>query len=73
VVDHYEDAAEGLLARDAEQRMAMTQVTLRPRVTFAAPVPDAVAVAALHHAAHERCFIANSVKTEVRVMPQEAA
>jgi organic hydroperoxide reductase OsmC/OhrA len=30
-------------------------------------------VAALHHAAHERCFIANSVKTEVLVMPQEAA
>lgn len=73
VVEQYEDAAEGLLARDAEQRLAMTQVTLRPRVTFAAPVPDAAAVAALHHAAHERCFIANSVKTEVRVLPQEAA
>jgi organic hydroperoxide reductase OsmC/OhrA len=53
--------------------MAMTQVTLRPRVTFAAPVPDEAAVAALHHAAHERCFIANSVRTEVLVMPQEAA
>lgn len=72
VVDHYEDAAEGLLARDAEQRLAMTQVTLRPSVAFAAPVPDEAAVAALHHAAHERCFIANSVKTEVRVLPQEA-
>ena len=47
--------------------MAMTRVTLRPRVEWAGDPPDADALADLHHKAHEACFIANSVTTEVRV------
>ncbi len=71
VVDHYEDEAVGHLARDATQRMAMTTVTLRPRVRCGgASPPDAAALAALHQRAHEACFIANSVKTEVRCEPR---
>lgn len=67
VVDAYVDRAEGTLARNAEGRLAMTLVTLRPRVRFAAAsVPDAQAFARLHENAHEACFIANSVRTEVR-------
>jgi organic hydroperoxide reductase OsmC/OhrA len=70
-VDHYEDAAEGTLARDAQGRQAMTEVVLRPAVRFAgARCPDAPEVARLHEAAHEACFIANSVRTEVRVAPR---
>jgi organic hydroperoxide reductase OsmC/OhrA len=63
----YRDEAEGVLARIGPGRMAMTRVTLRPTIIFAAPEPDAEAIAALHAASHERCFIANSVKTEVVV------
>lgn len=70
VVDAYEDNAFGVMARDAQRRMAMTVVTLRPLVRFAGTPPDAQALAALHHEAHEECFIANSVKTEVRVEPR---
>jgi organic hydroperoxide reductase OsmC/OhrA len=71
VVDRYEDEAIGVMSRNAEGRMAMTVVTLRPRVTMAgAAGPDAAALAALHHAAHEACFIASSVKTEVRCEPR---
>jgi organic hydroperoxide reductase OsmC/OhrA len=70
VVDRYEDDALGVMARDAQRRMVMTTVTLRPRVQFAGTPPDADALAALHHEAHEQCFIANSVKTEVRVEPR---
>lgn len=70
VVDAYEDDAVGVMARDPQRRMAMTLVTLRPRVQFAGAAPDAEALAALHHEAHEQCFIANSVKTEVRVEPR---
>ncbi len=71
-VDRYEDDAVGTMARNAEGRVAMTRVLLRPRVAF---VPgtvgaDAVALAALHHQAHEKCFIANSVKTEVLCEPR---
>jgi organic hydroperoxide reductase OsmC/OhrA len=67
VVDSYVDAAEGVMEKDGEGRMAMTRVTLRPVVEWSGEGPDAAAVAELHHKAHEACFIANSVKTDVRV------
>ncbi len=68
VVDGYVDAAEGVMAKNAEGRLAMTRVTLRPRVTYAGDnAPSADETRALHHAAHQQCFIANSVKTEVLV------
>jgi len=71
VVDRYEDDAVGLMARNAEGRLAMTVVTLRPRVRLAGGAPvDATTLAALHHAAHEACFIASSVKTELRCEPR---
>ncbi len=64
----YRDAAEGTLARVAPGKMAVTRVVLRPDITWAGekrPTPEDLA--ALHHAAHETCFIANSVTTEVVV------
>ena len=45
----------------------MTKVTLHPRVTWGGNPPDAAAIADLHHRAHEACFIANSVTTEVTI------
>ena len=66
-IDSYVDEAEGELARDADGRMAMTKVTLRPRIEWLDEGPDPAALADLHHKAHEACFIANSVKTEVVV------
>lgn len=70
VVDRYEDAAAGTMARDAAGRVAMTVVALRPAVAFAGTrQPDRAAVEAMHHEAHAQCFIANSVKTEVRLEP----
>ena len=73
-VDRYADAAEGVMARNAERRMAMTVVTLRPTVAFSGAVqPTPEQVANMHHEAHDECFIANSVKTEVRCEPQMAA
>ncbi|WP_313312862.1 OsmC family protein [Pulveribacter sp.] len=70
-VDRYRDAAEGVMAHDAQGRMAMKRVTLRPEVHFGAdaPPPTPEQLHAMHHRAHEECFIANSVKTEVRCEP----
>lgn len=68
VIDAYDDKAEGVLAKDADGRLAMTRVVLRPRIVLAAPA-EAGVLAGLHHAAHKACFIANSVKTEVIVEP----
>ena len=69
-VERYRDEAVGIMARNAAGKLAMTQVTLRPVVTFCGDErPSAAEHAALHHEAHEECFIANSVKTEVRCSP----
>ncbi len=67
VVDAYEDPAEGVLEKGADGRMAVTSVTLRPKVEWGGKEPDGAALAALHHKAHEACFIANSVTTKVVV------
>jgi organic hydroperoxide reductase OsmC/OhrA len=50
----------------------MTRITLRPAVEFAVP-PSPAVLAELHHEAHEKCFIANSVRTEVIVEPQQTS
>ncbi|TFW30814.1 OsmC family protein [Massilia horti] len=68
VVDAYRDHAVGKLERDAGGRMAMTEIRLRPAIAFAdARQPNAQELAALHHEAHEKCYIANSLKTHILV------
>jgi organic hydroperoxide reductase OsmC/OhrA len=69
-VDRYEDAADGHMGRNGAGKLVVDVVTLRPRARFAgARVPDAAALAALHHAAHDECFLANSVRCEIRCEP----
>lgn len=65
VVDNYTDHAVGYMAKDADGKIAMTRVVLRPQASYAAP-PDRAVIEALHHRAHELCFIANSVKSDVQ-------
>jgi organic hydroperoxide reductase OsmC/OhrA len=66
----YEDAAEGRMGRNAAGKLVVDVVTLRPRVRVTgARVPDADELAALHHEAHEECFLANSVRCEIRCEP----
>lgn len=68
VIDAYEDKAVGHMEKNEDGRLAVTRVDLNPRITFAEDVViDASALERLHHSAHEQCFIANSVKTEVVV------
>lgn len=69
-VDRYFDAATGVMEKNAAGKIAMTVVTLRPDVTFSGErLPTRAELDQLHHEAHEACFIANSVKTEVRCEP----
>ncbi|MET3916673.1 organic hydroperoxide reductase OsmC/OhrA [Variovorax sp. OAS795] len=70
IVDRYFDAASGTMDKNAEGKLAMTVVTLRPEVTFSGDtLPTREQIEHMHHRAHEECFIANSVKTEVRCEP----
>ncbi|MGR6808280.1 OsmC family protein (plasmid) [Sphaerotilus natans] len=69
-VDRYEDAAVGEMGRDAEGRLAMQVVTLRPAVQFSGErLPTPEEIGEMHHEAHDECFIARSVKSEVRCEP----
>jgi organic hydroperoxide reductase OsmC/OhrA len=65
VVESYADDAEGTLAEGPSGKPVMTRVVLRPRIAFAGRQPTSEELADLHHTAHEECFIANSVKTEI--------
>ncbi|HWY24582.1 MAG TPA: OsmC family protein [Nevskia sp.] len=68
IVDRYEDHAAGTMGKDAQGRMVMLKVVLHPQVRFGGtPQPQAAQLDALHHRAHDHCFLANSVKCVVSV------
>jgi organic hydroperoxide reductase OsmC/OhrA len=67
VVDAYDDHAVGVMAKNEQGRPAITRVTLRPKIVWGGPEPDAEALERMHHRAHVECFIANSITTEVTV------
>mgnify|MGYP000514711137 CR=1 FL=1 len=71
VVERYEDSAYGTMGKVASGKVAFTQITLRPLVSFAGEKqPDSAALASLHERAHAECFIANSLNCEVVVDSQ---
>ena len=71
-VDAYEDNAEGMMEPGPGGRAWMARVTLKPHIVFAGDKrPSRIDVDALHHRAHEACYIANSVKSEVRIEGRE--
>ncbi len=70
-VDSYVDDAEGTMAKNERGKLAITLVTLRPAVEFSGEkLPTREDLEGLHHEAHEECFIANSVRSDVRVEPR---
>lgn len=70
VVDEYRDQALGTMKRDEAGKMWIAEAVLRPRVQFTGERrPEAAQIREMHIKAHEECFIANSVKTDVRCEP----
>jgi organic hydroperoxide reductase OsmC/OhrA len=68
VVEAYDDEAEGVMVGDADGGGRFAGVTLRPKIRLA-PGADVARAASLHHDAHEKCFIANSVNFPITVEP----
>lgn len=67
IVDHYRDEAKGLMQKNEAGKLAITEVNLQPHVTYAGTAaPEAEEDKAMHREAHEKCFIANSVRTAIR-------
>ncbi len=67
VVDRYVDQAVGHMEKNEQGRIAITRVTLRPKITWSGTAPSPEELDGLHHKAHEYCFIANSVTTDITV------
>ncbi len=67
-VTSYVDHAVGVVAKRDDGKVAMTSATMRPKITFAEST-DPATVVALHHKAHDLCYIANSVNFPVTVEP----
>lgn len=66
--ESYEDHAEGVMTKNEHGKLWISQVTLRPRITWkGGKMPTNAELDHLHHRTHDECFIANSVKTEVRI------
>jgi len=69
VVDNYEDNAVGFLEKDANGKLAVTRVDLRPEIVFSGDkLPTDVDLNWLHDEAHRECLIANSVTTKITVV-----
>jgi organic hydroperoxide reductase OsmC/OhrA len=72
-VDSYHDEAVGVMTKNERGVPWVSSVTLHPRIAYSGGKrPTAVDEDRLHHAAHEQCFIANSIKTEVTVLPEQS-
>jgi len=66
----YDDDAVGTMTKNERGVAWVSKVVLRPRITYGgATAPSRDVEDRLHHAAHEGCFIANSVRTEITVAP----
>jgi organic hydroperoxide reductase OsmC/OhrA len=69
IVESYEDSAIGVLGKNGEGKLAMTKIFLKPKVKFKNKTsPARKLVEELHRLAHEKCFIANSVKTKIAII-----
>ena len=66
-VADYNDEAEGRMGKDERGRIAVTRIALRPLITFNGSAPSAEELDRLHQQAHEKCFIANSLRSEIVV------
>lgn len=69
IVDEYTDKAEAVMKKNADGKPAITRVILYPRVIYSGNTPGRQENEKMHHQAHEKCFIANSVHTEIQIKP----
>lgn len=67
-VTEYSDDAVGTMARDESGAVSITDVALHPRIEWAGLAPTPAEIESLHHQSHEKCFIANSIRSMVRVL-----
>jgi hypothetical protein len=70
IVNSYDDEAEGVMEKGADGKTRITRITLRPRIVYGDVAPTEEMLDDLHHKAHEACFIANSITSEIVIEPR---
>ena len=69
IVDDYRDEASGIMAKKENGKLAITEVSLKPKTSFSGDkIPDREQLEKLHEKAHRNCFIANSVNSEIKII-----
>ena len=67
-VDRYDDEASGVMTKNEQGNLWISAVRLKPDIVYSGKTqPSPADEERLHHLAHEQCFIANSIKTQVTV------
>lgn len=73
LVERYVDDAVGVMGKNEQGRLAITRITLRPQIEFGGSMaPTDSELATMHEAAHQRCFIANSLRSQIVIEPASA-
>jgi organic hydroperoxide reductase OsmC/OhrA len=67
LIESYEDNAVGEMTTTSDGKQWISKITLDPQIIWGEKTPTAEELKELHHAAHEQCYIANSIKSEVVV------
>ena len=69
-VTGYVDEAVGKMSKNERGIPWVSSINLKPQITYVgSKQPTSIEIAQLHHQAHEQCYIANWIKTEVKVVP----
>jgi organic hydroperoxide reductase OsmC/OhrA len=68
-IESYLDDAEGFMERIDNGEMALTRIILKPKIVFSGPdIPDSSQIDKIHQSAHKKCYIANSIKSEIVII-----
>ncbi len=69
IIETYEDNAEGIMSKNERGQMVMEEINLNPRIIFSGPnIPSSEQINSLHDSAHKKCYLANSVKSTIKVI-----
>jgi organic hydroperoxide reductase OsmC/OhrA len=70
IVERYKDEVRAVMEKDKNQKPAITRVTLRPEILYAGEkTPGREEETEMHEEAHEKCFIANSIRSKIVIEP----
>jgi len=69
IIETYEDQAEGIMSKNENGQMVMGDIILKPKIVFSGTtIPTAEQITELHNSAHHKCYLANSIKSTIKII-----